>query len=395
MSDKHRVNRRTALRAIGLGATAQLSTGQVVGDTADSEQRLDIGDINEEVQKEWQSTVRQHGEIVDTEHAAVGASDAAYSSKRLSSAAEAYQSGDWSVMIQHLEFEDGYTAEVTTAMDRNVDADSGTFLKEIDGQRFKTVLSSADIRTLKQDRRSKRIGTPSQGGADFAASTDPSEYDVSDLSEMSALSNSSSYDYVTTEADDGDSEQNCLGPCWVQGVNWATDVDEDDNRCGVTVLDAVVSIEADAYAEVYSVANNNVKTGDFDITFDGYTAGTVSSLGMAAGTDFLGFVRNVDEGTEEAIHLGTLNSDWYDVVDIINERWGPGDGAGPGDDAPFTDYKFTTEMVEGDTYAFGIRMAIDLANLSFPGAITINFTDTNNPLDKGFGMSYHSIGIDK
>jgi hypothetical protein len=205
---------------------------------------------------------------------------------------------------------------------------------------------------------------------------------------------SSGYDYAATDAEDGNSAQNCPGPCSIQGINWATDTDEADNRCGVTVVDAVVSIEADAYAEVYTTANNNVKTGDFDITFDGYTKGTVSSLGMAAGTDFLGVVKNLDTGESDAIHLGTLSSKWYDVVDLIDEQWGPGDGAGPGDDAPYTDYEFTTELTEGDTYAFGIRMNVNLANLSLPGSITINFTDTDNPLDAGYGMSYDVIGAD-
>lgn len=390
MSDNHHVKRRTALRAIGLGATAQLGIGLVAGDTAEREQRLGIDDINEEVQKAWRSTVRRHGEIVDTEYAAVGPADVAHSSKRLASVAKANRDDGRSMMIQRLEFEDGYTAEVTTAMDR----DGGTFLKKIDDQRFKTTLSPDDVRSLKQNQREKVVAH-SERDADFAASANPSKNQVADLSKKSTLSAASShYDYSATEADDGDSDQDCFGPCLVQGVNWATDVDEDDNRCGVTVLDAVVSVEANAYAEVYTLANNNVKTGDFDITFDGYTAGTVSSLGMASGTDFIGFVRNVDKGTQDAIHLGTLSSDWYDVVDIIDEQWGPGNGAGPGDDAPYTDYEFTTELIEGDKYAFGIRMAVDLANISLPGAITMNFTDTNNPLDKGFGMSYDVIGAD-
>lgn len=390
MSDTPRLKRRTALRTIGLGATAQLGFGLVAGDTAEGEQRLEIDDINEEVQKAWQSTVRRHGEVVDTEYAAIGPTNVAHSSKRLASVAKANRDDGRSMMIQRLEFEDGYTAEVTTAMDR----DGSTFLKKINDQRFKTILSSDDVGSLKQNQREKVVAH-SERDADFAASANPSKNQVADLSKKSTLSATSShYDYSATEADDGDSDRNCPGPCWVQGINWATDVDEDDNRCGVTVTDAAVSIEADAYAEVYTLVDNDMKTGDFDITFDGYTAGTVSSLGMAAGTDFLGFVRNVDKDTQDSIHLGTLSSDWYDAVDIIDEQWGPGDGAGPGDDAPYTDYEFTTELIEGDTYAFGIRMAVDLANLSLPGAITINFTDTSNPLDKGFGMSYNVIGAD-
>jgi hypothetical protein len=394
MFDSDKISRRNALRTIGAGASAQLSIGLAAGKTREREHRLGFDEINEEVQKEWQSIMRRHGKIVDTEHAASGKNGKTYSSKRLSSAMES-RNNDQSVMIQRLKFEDGYTAKVMTAIDRDIRSNGGKFIKKIDNRRFKTVLSSGDVKTLEQNQQEARASRDSIKDADFAASSNPSEQHSVRLSESASLSiASNSYDFSATEAEDGDSAENCLGPCVAQGVNWATDVDEADNRCGVSVLDAVVSIEANAYAEVYTLFDNDVKTGDFDITFDGYTRGTVSSLGMAAGVEFLGFVRNLDNDVTDAVSLGTLDSTWYDYLETIDAQWGPGDGAGPGDDAPYTDYEFSPELNEGDTYALGIRMEVDLANLSLPGAITINFTDTDNPLDEDFGMAYNVIGVD-
>lgn len=312
-----------ALRTVGVAGAAQLGVGLAAGKTSGNERRLDLDDIDDAVQKEWRSVVRRHGDIVDSEYAAIGRTDTTYSSERLASEAETKRNDRQVTTVQRIEFEDGYTAEVLTAMDRNVQRNGGTFRKQIDDKRFKTDLSPDDVRTLQRAQREERVGVHSTTDLDFAASADPDARQVASLSDKTDFGGGSPrYDYTATDANRSESGHDCPGPCWIQGINWATDTDEADNRCGVSMVDAVVSIEADAYAEVYTTALNNVKTADFDITFDGYTKGTVSSPGMAAGTDFLGFVKNLDTGDSEAIHLGTLSSKWYDFVDIIDEQGG-------------------------------------------------------------------------
>lgn len=395
MPGRNYISRRTALKSLGTAATAPIGVGLTSAKSSPTQHQIDIDDINEEVQKEWQSVIKRHGKIIDSEHAALGKTDTIFSTKELASIAESARTRGQIMALQRIRFEDGYTADVTTALDRTAHTDGGTFRKAVDGIQFKTNLSQRDVRTLNQKQQEATVGENTTKDTEFAATANPVTHDTTTLADKTDFSvRSGNYDYEATSAEDSNSAQSCPGPCWLWGLNWATDTDEADNRCGVSAVDAVVSINADAYAEVFTTAYNNVKTGYFDITFDGYTKGTVSSLGMAAGTDFLGFVKNLDTGESEAINIGTLNSNWADVVDTIDAQWGPGDGAGPGDDAPYTDYEFTTELTEGDTYAFGIRMNVSLANISLPGSITINFTDTSNPLDDGFGMSYDVIGAD-
>lgn len=400
MRENNRVSRRTVLKSISLGTGVVLGPGMVSGTVNNTKEKVEYDRIREEVLKEWRALIRRHGAVSGVEYGATDGQYRSASNENIRGLIKKVNKSGESTMIHRYKFEDGYTTNIITKTKQNGKKSVGSssvLKKKIDGKQFKTTLNHRWVDELGNNwERQKNIWNDKVRetvNSEFANDFNPNQHKIRNLTDQQSVGTHSS-SYHAYKAEDGNSNKDCPGPCWLQGINFATDVDTQDNRCGVSVTDAVVSIEADAYAEVYSVYENNANTGEFEVTFDGYTKGTLSSLFMAGGVKFLGFVRNVDSGETDAIQIGTLDANWYDAGKGVDTQWGPSHGAGPGGDAPYTDYKFDTDLKEGETYAFGIRMEINLANLSLPGAITINFTDTNNPLDDGYGMSYDWISLD-